>query len=181
MQIRNSAGKYGIVAKTLHWLVALLIIAVWSVGMYMGGVPETNTALRSTLYGLHKSTGMAILMLVIIRYSWRLYNTTPAPATENKLLTIAAHTVHYALYVFMFVQPLSGWALSSAAGFPPSFFGWFTFPALVAKNPDMISFYAEVHEIAAYILLALFLLHTGAALFHHFVLKDNTLKRIIKE
>lgn len=179
MQIRNSAEGYGIIAKTLHWLVALLIIAIWSVGVYMTDVPDSDTTLRSTLYSLHKSAGMAILMLVIIRYSWRLYDRSLSPATPHKILSLAAHTVHYALYVFMFIQPLSGWALSSAAGYPPSFFGLFTFPALVTKNPDMVSFYAEVHEIAAYILLGLFLLHTSAALFHHFVLKDKTLKRML--
>jgi cytochrome b561 len=180
MQVKNTATTYGFVAKSLHWIVALMIIGAWIVGYYAADLPNQDPQ-KSTLYSLHKSVGMAILMLVIIRYSWRLYGGSPGIAVKNTAIATAAKTVHYLLYAFMFIQPLSGWAMSSAAGYNPEFFGLFTFPGLVAKDPSMVSTYAFIHNTAAMMLLTLFILHVGGAIFHHFVLKDNTLKRMTFE
>lgn len=177
MQIHNTGAKYGLVAKTLHWLIAVLIITAWIVGNYAVDLPDKDPA-KFKLFDLHKSVGMVILMLVIIRFSWRLYDGTPGFAGMNKILVTAAKTVHYLLYVFMFVQPLSGWAMSSAAGYNPTFFGLFTFPSLVPKNPEMAQTFVAVHNTSAILLLVLFILHVSAALFHHFILKDNTLTRM---
>jgi cytochrome b561 len=177
MQIHNTPEKFGIVSKTLHWLVAILIIAAWIVGDYMMGLPDANPA-KFELYDLHKSVGMAVLMLVIIRLSWRLYDGVPKFLGRNRLLELTANTVHYLLYAFMFIQPLSGWAMSSAAGYNPTFFGLFTFPGLVAKNPSNVETYVFIHNTSAYILLGLFILHVTGALVHHFVFKDNTLRRM---
>lgn len=177
MQLHNTDTSYGVVAKSLHWLVALLIIAAWIVGYYAIDLPNTDTS-KGTLFSLHKSVGMLILMLVTIRLSWRLYDGSPKFVDMNRYMVVAAKTVHYLLYVFMFVQPLSGWAMSSSAGYNPTFFGLFTFPGLVAKNPAETYKYVAIHNGAAWILLALFALHVGAALFHHFILKDNTLRRM---
>jgi cytochrome b561 len=177
MQILHSENNYGIVAKTLHWLIALLIIVAWIVGFYAIDLPNTDSS-KGMLYELHKSVGMAVLMLVIIRLSWRLYDGSPGFAGMNPLLATAAKTVHYLLYVFMFVQPLSGWAMSSAAGYNPTFFGLFTFPGLVSKNPKLVPELVGLHNTSAMLLLTLFILHVGGALFHHFVLKDRTLLRM---
>lgn len=177
MQLHNTDTSYGVVAKSLHWVVALLIIAAWIVGFYAADLPNTDASKR-TLFDLHKSVGMLILMLVTIRLSWRLYDGSPKFAGMNRYLVVAAKTVHYLLYAFMFIQPLSGWAMSSAAGYNPTFFGLFKFPGLVAKNPLEVYKYVAIHEGAAWILLTLFILHVGAALFHHFVLKDNTIRRM---
>ncbi len=178
MQVKNTSKNYGAIAKSFHWLVGALIIAAWGVGFYATELPQNDTA-KFALFDLHKSVGMVILMLVIARLSWRLYDTTPrTPSTLSKLQALLAHTVHYLLYVFMFIQPISGWAMSSAAGYNPSFFGLFTFPALVTKNPSMVEFYVDIHNTSAYIMLILFVLHVAGALFHHLVLKDDTLKRI---
>ena len=95
----------------------------------------------------------------------------------NPILVTAAKTVHYLLYAFMFIQPITGWFMSSAAGYPPSFFGLFTFPG-PSKNMHEALMFNAMHSGAAYILLTLFIMHVGAALFHHFVMKDNTLRRM---
>lgn len=178
MQFRNTVFSYGIVAKSLHWLVALMIIAAWGVGMYMAGLPEADSN-RSLFFELHKSVGMSILLLVVIRWAWRLYNIRPRDPQIPRLMVWAAHSVHYALYVFMLVQPLSGWALSSAAGYAPTFFGLFTFPALVDFNPAMVRTYATVHDTSAWILFTLFVLHVGGALYHYFIVKDDTVQRML--
>jgi cytochrome b561 len=177
MQIHNTAEKYGIVSKTLHWLVAILIITAWIVGYSMMRLPDEEPV-KFELFDLHKSVGMVILMLVIIRLSWRLYDGAPRLLSNSGLLKILANTVHYLLYAFMFIQPLSGWAMSSAAGYNPTFFKLFTFPGLVAKDPNMVETYVEIHNTSAYILLFLFILHVSAALVHHFIFKDNTLRRM---
>lgn len=177
MQIHNTDTRYGIVAKSLHWIIAILIITAWIVGFYMADLPAKDPS-KFKLFDLHKSVGMLILMLVIARLSWRLYDGSPKFYNMNPLLVVAAYTVHYLLYAFMFIQPLSGWAMSSAAGFNPSFFGLFTFPGLVAKNPPNAEFWVAVHNSSAMILLTLFILHVGAALAHHFIFKDNTLRRM---
>lgn len=177
MQLKNTATKYGLIAKLLHWLVAILIIGAWIVGYYAADLPNDNPQ-KFELFDLHKSVGMVILMLVIIRLSWRMYGGAPGFANMNPLLVFAAKTVHYLLYICMFVQPLSGWALSSSAGYNPTLFGLFSFPALVPKDKSMVETYVDIHEFVAWSLLVLFALHVGAAIFHHFVLKDNTLRRM---
>lgn len=177
MQLRNTANSYGIISKSLHWIIALLIIAAWLVGYF--GDDVTNTDLKSNLIGLHKSVGMLILMLVVIRLSWRAYDGAPEPTGINLIMATAAKMIHYLLYVFMFIQPLSGWAMSSAAGYNPTFFGLFTFPGLVPKNPDLATIFFGIHNTCAMLFLILFVLHVGGALFHHFIIKDNTLRRML--
>lgn len=177
MQIYNTPEKFGIVSKYLHWVVAFLIITAWIVGDYMMDLKDTDPV-RFKLFDLHKSVGMVVLMLVIIRLSWRLYNGVPKFLGKSRILEVAANTVHYLLYAFMFIQPLSGWAMSSAAGYNPTFFGLFIFPGLVAKNPSMVETYVIIHNTSANILLLLFVMHVSGALLHHFIFKDNTLRRM---
>ncbi len=177
MQIRNTPEKYGIVAKSLHWVVGILIILAWIVGDYAMDLPKGDPSIHPLL-DLHKSVGMVILMLVIIRLSWRLYDGSPQFFRINPYQAVAAKTVHYLLYLMMFLQPLTGWAMSSSAGYTPTLFGLFTFPALVPVDPSMTGTYFALHNSGAMVMLTLFILHVGGALFHHFVLKDNTLRRM---
>lgn len=178
MQTHNSDNNYGVIAKSLHWVVGLLMIAVWLLGFY---AEEFTDALKTKylLFGIHKSLGMLILLLVIVRLSWRLYDGNPKFAGMNPLLVVAAKTVHFFLYVLMFIQPLSGWAMSSSAGYPPSFFNWFKFPDLVAKNPELVGNYVAIHNTAAWLLLILVVMHVSAALLHYLFFKDNILKRML--
>lgn len=177
MQIHNTANKFGIVSKTLHWLVAILIIGAWIVGDYMVDLPDKDPV-KFKLFDLHKSVGMVVLMLVIIRLSWRLYDGVPKSLGNSRIIQIAANMVHFLLYVFMFIQPLSGWAMSSAAGYNTTLFGWFVFPGIVSKDPNMVETYVAIHNTSAMILLVLFVLHVVGAITHHFIFKDNTLRRM---
>ena len=100
MQLRNTSKQYGLIAKSLHWIMALLIITAWMIGYYAVDLPNTKLQ-KMKLFDFHKSVGMVILMLVVIRLSWRLYNNAPESAVKSKLLRIAANIVHYLLYLFI--------------------------------------------------------------------------------
>lgn len=178
MQIKNTTASYGNIAKGLHWLMAILVISMLAVGLYMEGLDLSPQKLL--LYGWHKSFGALILILAILRLTWRLSNPTPAlPHTLPTLQHIAAHGVHALLYVLLFLMPLTGWLMSSAAGFPVSFFGLFTLPNLIEANKEWRMFFGDAHEILAFSLIALLVAHVGAALLHHFYYKDTILKRML--
>lgn len=176
MLIKNTENRFGVVAISLHWVMALLIIGMLAVGLYMVNLPVGLQKLK--LYGLHKACGFLVLGLVTIRLIWRLLNTTPQlslPWWEK----VAARLAHVALYGFMFAMPITGWLVTSAAGFPASFFGLFTIPTLIAPNEELLPWFSMAHEWIAYGLIATILVHTAAALKHHFIDKDDILKRMM--
>lgn len=176
MQITNSKDTYGIVSIVLHWLMALLLVGLLILGLYMVKLPISLEKLK--LYGWHKEYGILALMLVVVRLVWRLANSTPhlsLPLWE----ILAARIVHWSFYGFMIALPITGWLISSAAGLPVSFFGLFVLPDLVSPNHDLMNLFEEIHEWLGYGLIATFLLHTSAALKHHFINKDDILRRML--
>lgn len=175
MIIKNTEQRFGLIAITIHWLMAVLIIGMLILGTYMVTLPIGIEKLK--LYGWHKETGVLILALVSFRLFWRLINTNPhlsMPLLER----IAARLAHWALYGLMFAMPMTGWLLSSAAGFSVSFFGLFTLPDLVAPNKALASILGDAHYWLGNALIALLILHTLAALKHHFYDKDDILRRM---
>lgn len=178
MQWKNSAEEYGVIAKFLHWVMALAIIFMLALGIYMADLPFSADKLE--LYGIHKAVGSLILMAVGLRLAWRFINLVPPlPAAMPGWEKLAAHAGHFGLYGLMFAMPLTGWLLSSAAGFPVSVFGWFTLPNLIAPNPALRELFGEAHELLAFGLIGLIAAHAGAALKHHFIEKDNVLRRML--
>lgn len=176
MQITNTANRYGLVAKLLHWVMAILLIGLLALGIYMVPLPISYQKLK--LYGWHKEYGLLALGLVIARVIWRLLNAVPElsiPWWEK----LAARIVHWAFYFFMFAMPLTGWLVTSAAGLPASFFGWFVLPNLIAPNQEWLVIFEGLHQWLGYGLIAVIVLHTSAALKHHFINKDNILKRML--
>lgn len=176
MRITNTADKYGFVAIFLHWIIALLMIGLIIVGLYMVRLPISLEKLK--LYGWHKEYGFIVLGLAVIRLLWRLGNTTPSlaiPLWEE----VTARGVHWLFYAFMFALPISGWLITSAAGLPVSFFNLITIPNLIAPNETLRLLFQEIHEWLGYALLAVIFLHTAAALKHHFINKDDILRRML--
>lgn len=176
MLITNTTTRFGLVTIVLHWLIALLIIGLLALGLYMVRLPISLEKLK--LYGWHKEYGFLVLFLAIFRFMWRLSNELPEldlPWLEK----IAARAMHWAFYGFMFAMPISGWLITSAAGLPASFFGLFTLPNLIAANEQHRVFFEWVHEWLGYALIAAIAMHTAAALKHHFINKDNILRRMI--
>jgi cytochrome b561 len=173
----NTKDKYGYVAIFFHWLIALIIISQLAVGLYMVNIPLSLQKVK--LFGWHKEFGMLILMLALVRISWRFSNIIPLlPSYMPDWQKLAARAAHFFLYVFMFAMPITGWLLTSATGFPVSFFGLFVFPDMISANPDMKFYLTEIHGWLAYGLIALIAVHAAAVVQHYVAFKDNLLKRM---
>ena len=177
MPMKNSEAHYGVMAIILHWVMAILLIALLILGLYMVALPISLEKLK--FYGWHKEYGILALMLVMVRIVWRLANISPRlslPLLEK----LAARAVHWAFYGFMFAMPITGWLITSAAGLPVSFFGLFVLPDLVSPNEDLMKLLQEIHKWLGYGLIATIILHASAALKHHFINKDDILRRMIQ-
>jgi len=176
MPLRNTDENYGSLAKFLHWTIVILIVVQYVLAETADELPDGLEKLQ--VLTRHKSFGMLILGLAIVRIAWKLMNKgRPAPVGEG-LMKKAAAAGHGLLYLLLLVMPVSGWAMSSAANYPVTFFGWFQFPALVAENHDLHEALEDVHEALFYTLLVVAIGHIVAALYHHFILKDDVLRRM---
>jgi cytochrome b561 len=176
--LRNDTARYGIVAQALHWLVAALIVVMFGLGWYMAGLPLSQR--KFELYQLHKSLGITILMLATVRLTWRLFD--PPPPLPPKLPPwerSAARVNHALLYALLFAQPIIGFLQSNAANFPVVWWSVVRLPALIGTDEGLGETLVEVHKWNSRVLLALVLLHVAAALRHHFVLKDDVLRRML--
>ena len=169
--------RYSTPAVVLHWLVALLIFAGFPLGLYMVDLPLSPDKLK--LYSYHKWIGITVLLLVAVRVSWRLTHVPPPlPASVAAWQRHASALVHGLLYVLMIAIPLSGWLMSSAKGFQTVWFGVLPLPDLIGKDKALGDQLAEVHKILNFTLLALVVLHVGAALQHHFIERQPFLQRM---
>jgi len=177
-QIHNTEHRYGLIAILLHWLMAMLIFTMLGLGLYMTSLVFSMEKLK--LYGWHKELGILILMLAALRLLWRLTSIIPGlPAAMPQWQKLAARAAHLAFYGFMFVMPLTGWLISSAAGLPVSFFGLFILPTLIPADENLRLLFSEMHQWLAYALIATIGAHVAAALQHHFINKDNILRRML--
>lgn len=176
MLFKNTYQRYGLVSIFLHWLMAVLIIGLLALGLYMVALPISLEKLK--LYGWHKEFGMLVLFLVVFRLCWRLINITPTLSLPW-LEKIAARMVHWSFYLLMFAMPISGWLITSAANLPVSFFGLFVLPDLVSANENSRLLFQTIHQWLGYIFIAIIILHASAALKHHFINKDDILRRIL--
>lgn len=168
---------YTPVTKGLHWLMAVLIIGLLVLGIYMHELPLSPEKLQ--LYSWHKWAGVTVFLLVWLRLAWRLTHRPPAlPEAMSPLMRLAAHVGHATLYGLMVVIPLSGWLMSSAKGVQTVWFGVLPIPDLLARDKALGDLLKQVHEVLNWLLMLTLAGHIGAALWHHFVLKDDTLRRM---
>lgn len=171
-------ARYTATAKALHWLMALLIFGLLALGFYMHDLPLSPQKLK--LYSWHKWAGVTVFLLVWLRLFWRLAHRPPAlPASMPKLLQLAAHAGHLALYVLMIVIPISGWLMSSAKGVQTVWFGVLPLPDLLEKNKEVGDLLQTVHMSLNLFFAAVIAGHIGAALKHHFIDRDDILKRML--
>jgi len=187
MTVRNTGARYGSVAMTLHWLIALGVITNICLGLYFADLPKSDPNLFA-LVQTHKSIGLTILVLSVARVLWRLVNPVPPlPAGMNPALKWAAHATHFLLYFLILVIPFTGWLLVSASplGLPTMYFGWFAWPDLpgfadmtrAAKHVYQHNFGAA-HVFLAWSAIVLIPIHILGALYHHFLRRDDVLKRM---
>lgn len=178
MQLKNDELRYGIVAQFFHWTIVVLIIVQYFLANRADNLPLGSA--KIAVLARHKSFGITILALVLLRLVWRWLNTVPAePVDVPRWQRIAARISHIALYGLLVVTPVAGWLMSSARNFPVSWFGLVTLPDFIAPSRPAYNVLHEVHEFLAFTLFWVALLHIAAALKHHFVDKDNVLRRML--
>ncbi|WP_038497013.1 cytochrome b [Collimonas arenae] len=171
--------RYSIPAIVLHWLVAILIVAAFTLGLTMVDIPGlTPTKLK--YFSWHKWLGVTVFALACLRLLWRKTNGAPPyPASMQPWQQTAAHGLHIFLYVLIFAVPLSGYFYSLAAGVPVTYLGIWPMPVLIAPNPDLKPILKLVHYTLNMIMLGAVSLHVLAALKHHFIDRDGVLKRML--
>lgn len=170
--------SYTAIAKLFHWGMALLIVALMALGFVMTDLPLSPDKLQ--YYAWHKWAGVTVFMLVWLRLLWRFFNPAPAyPASMSAWLQRVAHGGHAVLYGLMIAIPLSGWLLSSAKGVPTVWFGMWPLPDLLEKDKALGQLLHEVHEALNFFLLFLLAGHVAAALKHHWLDRDDILKRML--
>ena len=169
---------YSAVAKTIHFVTALLILGLLPLGFFMVDMPFSP--LKLDIYTLHKSFGMTVFGLSIIRVLWRVRHAPPPHLPTHRFSErILAKIAHLILYAGIFILPVSGWIMSSAGNFPNSYFGLFLFPDLVAENKIVFERARDVHEITALAMFGVLVLHAIGALKHHVMDRDITLRRMM--
>lgn len=177
--LKNTKNSYGLISRLLHWIIAFFIIGQISVGFYMTSLSVAPEKYK--LYGNHKAFGVCILIIVTIRLIWKLLNKAVLPpAGLPKIIVLTAKAAHLLLYFCMFVMPISGVMMSRFSGFAVNVFNLFTIPAL-SKNTEFAGLFYKLHAITAWCFVVLIIAHILAALYHHFIRKDEVLKRIITQ
>lgn len=178
MPLKNTASHHGSLSKWLHWGIAFIVVGMLAAGFYMANTD--SSPLRTNVSNLHKSFGILIILLMLLRLGWRFANITPTlPRTMPQWEQIAARLVHYLFYIVLIAMPLSGWLMGSAAGRPPEFFGLFVLPSIAPESRALAGFFREIHGFIAWSLVILIALHVLAALKHHFLDKNDVLRRML--
>lgn len=175
--LRNSTHDYGSVAILLHWLIAFIVIGLTILGLYMVRLPLSLPKIR--YYGWHKEWGMLVLGLIVVRLLWRWMNVLPQLTYLPRWEQNSARFVHRLFFIVLILMPLTGWLISSATGFPVSFFGLFLLPDLIPPSEHSRIFFQDVHRVMGYFLIGVLSLHVIAALKHHFINKDDILRRML--
>ncbi|WP_176592394.1 cytochrome b [Sphingobium sp. EM0848] len=168
--------RYNHVARALHWIIAILILFNLVLGFAHDVLPRDWQVMP-----VHKSVGLTVLALTVARLLWRFTHRAPRlPAEMPAWEKGAAHGTHFAFYAFMLVMPLTGWIMSSAGNRPLNWFFLFDVPKFaVSKGDAIVGISGETHEIIGFAWAALIVVHVLAALRHHFILRDNVLRRMI--
>ena len=167
-----------LLARLLHWLMALMIIAMLFIG---AGMVASVSERHEWLLNLHKPLGIAILLLVIVRIIVRVTTRTPPlPADLPAVQALAAKLSHYVLYGLMLAMPLIGWAMISAAGDPVMLGSSVRLPSIVTANPDTFALLRKAHAYLAYLFFLTILAHLAAALFHGWVRRDEVLDSMLR-
>ena len=170
------SSRYTGPAILLHWLLAVMIVAAFGVGLYMQELPVSPSRLK--LYNYHKWAGVTILLLSGVRLLWRLSHRPPADAPMPGWQATAAHATHGVLYALFFIVPLVGWAYSSAAGYPIVWFGVLPLPDFVPVDKALAEAIKPWHERTAFLMAFLVLLHIAGALKHQFIDRDGLISRM---
>lgn len=170
--------RYTKTAIVLHWLIALLIIAAFLLGLNMVEI-KGFTPTKLKYFSWHKWLGVTVLGLAAVRLLWRLLNKPPAALAMPRWQHLAAEGMHHLLYLLMFAVPISGYLYSYAAGVPVVYLGLFEMPAVIGPDPELKPVLKTVHYVLTMTMAGAVLAHALAAIKHHLIDRDNTLKRML--
>lgn len=170
-------NRYTLTAISLHWLIALMVFTLFAIGWYMVDLPRGPD--RSASFALHKSIGLTVFGLTVVRILWRLFHRPPPYAKGmTRWRTTLAHSAHLLFYVMLFLQPASGYLSSSFSGYKTRVFG-FALPHWGWRDPPLNELFTEVHVMSSVLLMILVGIHFSAALSHAFSRNDDVLRRIL--
>jgi cytochrome b561 len=178
MLIRNTAERFGLLAKTMHWLTLVLLVGSFTLAISMVNMPFSPRKLE--FYSWHKWVGVTIFLLVLLRLGWRLANPVPRqPSGTPRWQQRLAGLSHAALYAILIVMPITGWIMSSALNLPVVYLGLIHIPSPFGVDRALGETMKTVHLSLAVALLVLVTIHALAALYHHVFLRDDVLRRML--
>jgi len=177
MSLRNTDQSFGSLAKFFHWTIALFIIGLLCFGFYMVGIQDEIQ--REQAFNMHKLFGLSVLVLASLRLVWRWMNPVPVLPHMPWWELALEKTVKFCLYLAMFAMPISGWIFSTAAGHAPHI-GQFIIPAPFVKlDIHFAGVVFQVHQYTGWAIIVLLCMHVAGGFKHHFIDKDNILKRML--
>ncbi len=174
-------GAYGRLAKWLHWITAVLMLVALPFGFVIQHVKDSD---KMVFYAIHESVGLTIFLVVLLRLAWR--RISPPPPLDARLprpLRVAATAVHHALYALLLIQPLLGFFMTNAFGFPlqgqTAYLGFIDLPKFMEAVPWLGNALGVLHRIGGWAILVLLVLHIGGAVWHQAIRRDDTLLRMV--
>ena len=174
-------ARYNGMAMGLHWLVALLLVSQFALGWYLEGIPRGVPA-RGYFVNLHKSTGLLIALVILVRIGWRLtHRPPPLPYSMPRWQQQVANGTHFLLYVFMLLMPVAGYIASNFSKFGINFFNTLKLAPWGPEDKQLYAFFSQMHGISSWVLLALVLVHVLAAFKHAIVDRDTILYRMLPQ
>ena len=176
MQTLDSRDSYGAIARWLHWTMFALIAVQIAGGIFLEDLPK-GSALRGLAFDGHETAGIVAILLVLARVAWKRSHPVPAPEGSG-LQQALAKAGHVALYVLMIAVPVVGYAMVDAKGYDVAFFGW-SGPHFLVKDADLAETLNRMHGVLAWALTGLVAMHVAAAFWHHFGLRDGTMRRML--
>lgn len=177
--LTDSRTGYGLISIAIHWISALLILFLFSLGIYMVDLGYYDDWYHEAPE-LHISLGLVVLLLMLVRVIWRIANPTPVELAAKRAQNIAAKFVKLGLYALVFIVLISGYLITTAEGQPASMFNLIKFPVLTELSSQNVDLAGEIHEYLAWGIVLLVVLHVAGALLHHFIIRDRTLVRMLK-
>jgi cytochrome b561 len=168
-------SQFTVLSRLLHWTMAVMVLTMLGIGIAM----VASLANYHMLVSIHRPLGIAILILVMVRFVNRLLNPPPPfPATMSRMERLGATATEFTMYGLMFVLPLVGWGMLSAARYPIVLYGSLHLPFILPHNVMLYAVLRKAHTVLAYFFFLTFLAHFGAILFHTLVVRDGILQRM---
>ncbi|MDN6319444.1 MAG: cytochrome b [Marinobacter sp.] len=179
MQINNTSASFGLLSIVVHWVAAIAVFGLFALGFWMVDLTYYSEWYQRAP-DIHRSIGVLLFCLMVFRLLWRWFSTSPGPLAGHKRWEVlSAQIAHVCLYVLTFVAIVSGFLISTADGSSVSVFGWFDVPSVTGQIKRLEDTAGLVHYWSTWALVALALIHSAGALKHHFIDRDNTLRRML--